>query len=186
METKTRQCSKCGVVKPLSEFCYDQRRPLGVGSHCKSCHSAYGRKWHQEHPDTSKAHLRNRVNKWRQANHGRYLDYSRNRYAERPEIGRAHAAVRRSIKNGTLVKQPCAVCGSEDSESHHDDYSKPLEVIWLCGPHHWLADEARRAREATAGNTQAGTQDFPQTEVRMSGPGSPTDSALEDQRRQVA
>lgn len=54
-----------------------------------------------------------------------------------PEKNEAHKAVNRAIKNGTLVRQSCEVCGaSDDIHAHHDDYSKPLDVRWLCGKHH--------------------------------------------------
>lgn len=49
---------------------------------------------------------------------------------------RAHSAVARALKKGTLVKPlDCEGCGPAYSgklEAHHDDYSKPLEVKWLC------------------------------------------------------
>jgi hypothetical protein len=35
-----------------------------------------------------------------------------------------------------LVPQPCEVCGATKVEKHHPDYSKPLEVRWLCREHH--------------------------------------------------
>lgn len=45
--------------------------------------------------------------------------------------------VHKAIKNGTLVRQPCEVCGSTTAiAAHHDDYSKPLNVRWLCRKHH--------------------------------------------------
>lgn len=40
------------------------------------------------------------------------------------------------IRRGKLKRRPCVVCGSEFSESHHEDYSKPLAVVWLCRKHH--------------------------------------------------
>lgn len=50
---------------------------------------------------------------------------------------RAHSAVAAARRRGELVKQPCEKCGSVDRvEAHHDDYSKPLEVRWLCRFHH--------------------------------------------------
>jgi hypothetical protein len=42
----------------------------------------------------------------------------------------------RAIRRGELVRQPCEVCGNPRSHAHHDDYSKPLEVRWLCAGHH--------------------------------------------------
>lgn len=39
-------------------------------------------------------------------------------------------------RRGKLVQEPCAVCGEEDTEMHHPDYDKPLQVVWLCRPCH--------------------------------------------------
>lgn len=50
-------------------------------------------------------------------------------------------AVRRltwkKIKEGLLIRLPCEICATiEDVQAHHDDYTKPLEVRWLCRKHH--------------------------------------------------
>ena len=65
------------------------------------------------------------VRKWRRAN---------------PEKKRAHDAVDRAIRRGELVRGPCEVCGQR-AEAHHDDYSKPLQVRWLCRGHHKAAHQ---------------------------------------------
>lgn len=39
---------------------------------------------------------------------------------------------RRAIADGRLVRQPCERCSKLKVQAHHDDYSKPLEVRWLC------------------------------------------------------
>lgn len=49
---------------------------------------------------------------------------------------RAHRLVGLAVKAGELVKKPCEVCGSQESEAHHDDYDQPLRVSWLCPKHH--------------------------------------------------
>ncbi len=38
----------------------------------------------------------------------------------------------RAVKNGTLVKADCVKCGDPDSQAHHEDYYKPLDITWLC------------------------------------------------------
>ncbi len=43
----------------------------------------------------------------------------------------ARVAVYRAVKAGRLVKQPCA-CGRTDVQAHHHDYSKQLDVKWVC------------------------------------------------------
>lgn len=44
--------------------------------------------------------------------------------------------VHRALRTGRLTRQPCEVCGAEKVHAHHDDYSRPLEVRWLCPAHH--------------------------------------------------
>jgi hypothetical protein len=52
------------------------------------------------------------------------------------EAGRAHRLVNEALKSGDLVKLPCEVCGTTlRVEGHHEDYTKPLEVQWLCKKH---------------------------------------------------
>lgn len=35
------------------------------------------------------------------------------------------------VRRGKVAKTPCA-CGSLLVEAHHEDYSRPLDVVWLC------------------------------------------------------
>jgi len=39
------------------------------------------------------------------------------------------------LKRGIIKRQYCLICG-DNAEMHHDDYSKPLEIKWLCRKHH--------------------------------------------------
>lgn len=41
-----------------------------------------------------------------------------------------------AIRHGVMDRQPCEICGAEPAEAHHDDYSQPRSVRWLCRVHH--------------------------------------------------
>ena len=123
---EVKRCRKCGAVKPLTDFYANSTAADGREGRCKNCSNAYNRAYSREHPESGRR---------RTAKHLR----------EHPEQSVAHVAVRNALKSGELVRQPCEVCGDPDSEAHHEDYSKPLEVRWLCKPHHREADKARRA-----------------------------------------
>ncbi len=51
-----------------------------------------------------------------------------------PEITKAYLKFNEAIKNGKIMKALlCEKCGNETKlVGHHEDYNKPLEVIWLC------------------------------------------------------
>jgi len=48
----------------------------------------------------------------------------------------AREELNHALRTGEVTKQPCIECGEENSEGHHEDYDKPLEVVWLCRTHH--------------------------------------------------
>jgi hypothetical protein len=60
---------------------------------------------------------------------------SRRHKVANPEKTKARNAVSNAIRDGRLLRQPCEVCGQK-AQAHHHDYSKPLDVQWLCFKHH--------------------------------------------------
>lgn len=36
------------------------------------------------------------------------------------------------LRRGKLKKKPCERCGDPKVQMHHEDYSQPLQVKWLC------------------------------------------------------
>lgn len=48
----------------------------------------------------------------------------------------AQAKVHNALRTGKLERQPCEVCGEMKVHAHHEDYSKPLDIKWLCVKHH--------------------------------------------------
>lgn len=67
------------------------------------------------------------------SNHYKYKKVQKERY---PDRVRARELVHKAKKSGKLIQVPCIICGCEQTEAHHDDYSKPLDVKWLCKKHH--------------------------------------------------
>lgn len=59
------------------------------------------------------------------------------KYARKfPEKRRAHKLVERAKARGEISQQDCETCGNHKSQAHHDDYSRPLDIRWLCYPCH--------------------------------------------------
>lgn len=61
--------------------------------------------------------------------------------AKHPERRKANIAVGNAVRAGRLVPWPCCAVPECDGkpQGHHPDYSRPLDVVWLCPTHH---DEA--------------------------------------------
>ena len=47
------------------------------------------------------------------------------------------------LKKGIIQKQQCVVCGKHDVIAHHEDYSRPNDVIWICEEHHIKYHDAK-------------------------------------------
>ena len=73
---------------------------------------------------------------WAKAHPKERYEYIKKYIAENPEAHAAHCAVRNAVRCGRLKKQPCAICGTLPVGAHHENYSRPLEVVWLCPQHH--------------------------------------------------
>lgn len=40
--------------------------------------------------------------------------------------------VQRARERGIIKKKSCQKCGTVKTYAHHEDYGKPLEIMWLC------------------------------------------------------
>ena len=52
------------------------------------------------------------------------------------KMAKAHGIFKQAIVDKTIIRGNCVICGSPNALGHHDDYNKPLDVIWLCPKHH--------------------------------------------------
>lgn len=154
-----KTCFKCDVSKPLAEFYPHPRMADGHLNKCKDCTRkdtatrvallSTNPKWflgeRRRHRDKSaRARRDGRASKPTAAQfHLRNQKYK----TEHPDKRAAHHAVSNAVRDGRLIKQPCEKCGNPKAQAHHDDYSKPLDVRWLCIPHHNEHHIAERERE---------------------------------------
>jgi ribosomal protein S27AE len=61
-----------------------------------------------------------------------------------------------AINAGRLSRQPCETCGAPETEAHHDDYSQPLAVRWLCKKCHGLVHRGPRYSHCRRGHPMSG------------------------------
>lgn len=75
------------------------------------------------------------------------LEASKRAYIKHKHKWIARAKVQYAVKKGFLIKPKwCEVCNLvKPLQGHHEDYSKPLEVIWLCTGCHADADKILEA-----------------------------------------
>jgi len=96
------------------------------------------KKWDRAYYQRHKAKILAQQAEYSRTKAGRGAEYRKARaYAARhPEKRWAHEKVKDALRRGDLMKSPCEECGSLNVQAHHDDYTKPLSVRWLCRRHH--------------------------------------------------
>jgi ribosomal protein S27AE len=126
-----KSCSKCkgsfGAEDKVGLgkfFTKDRSRNDGFHTRCRSC---------KRKEDSIRDRKPSRGSIWRRANH--------------PEKYRARVILNVAVLSGKIKKYPCVKCGDTKSQGHHEDYKKPLEVIWLCGVCHVKIHSCQPAHE---------------------------------------
>jgi len=146
-------CCRCDKIKENSKLGY-----------CHSCHRQLDREWRLASGRTKRArtgkcrcgqpfasyshcYCVDCASKWRREYLARRTDIKDRFNKQHNERRRKDPNIRLKeyvrgvtntyIKNGWLIRQPCEICATDiNVEAHHDDYSKPIDVRWLCKIHH--------------------------------------------------
>jgi hypothetical protein len=134
---RSAYCYTCGVLKENPNVGY-----------CHACKRKQDNKWRLETGRTQ----RHRTGKCRCGNEFasfsgyQCIDCYRKcrenkkqdpKYKDQSFKENVRSFTRRCIKTGILIRESCRICGTnENIEAHHEDYSKPLDIIWLCRNHH--------------------------------------------------
>lgn len=156
-------CIRCGTHKPIGEYYSHPQMADGHLTVCKACVLA-----------RVNARRAKKIQEIRQYDRERGLLPHRKqavkerapRYADRksaakwrkanPNKATAHSAVEHALRIGTLIRATeCERCGADwQLDAHHENYAKPLEVVWLCkechGARHREINEERRAQKDAA------------------------------------
>lgn len=133
-----KACFKCGRCLALTEF---YKHPMMEDGHLGKCKDCTKR--------DAVLHYRAKADnpEWLAKERARGRDkYARYKYKP---IGkrRAHNLVNSAVRFGRLAKPDwCRLCWTQGGkiEGHHEDYSKPLEVVWLCRSCHGLTKRKHR------------------------------------------
>jgi hypothetical protein len=141
-----KRCPRCGVDKPLTDF-YVRRSGTRAGrpsAYCKRCTIEITIVRKQAHPEATRAAQRRYVKAHPEKATATRLNWAAANPDAMRTIWRAQAAVKRALKTGALVKPAlCVECGQPGRriEGAHHDYSKPLDVRWLCSSCHRRYDK---------------------------------------------
>lgn len=104
-------CSFCHTRKPKGEFYFSAGN---AGSICKPCNKLRMRQYAKTH----RAEIQATASK----------SY---------RLHKDRAIARSNAEDSFPITQPCEVAGCKQlGQRHHDDYSKPLDIRWLCLEHH--------------------------------------------------
>ena len=132
MNNNKRTCVDCNETKDLIEGFY----PTGKGGHyaknCKECRKVQMALQKRDTYDIDKQ----RIKSIKRRDDGRSKENFNRQVNKFPEKNKARVSLRNAVKQGKVDKLPCEVCGGKKPQGHHEDYSKPLEVTWLCQKHH--------------------------------------------------
>jgi len=110
----------------------------GCGECAKCKRAAYMREWYRRPGNAEAQRQSQKASRKRRLEAVREYDRKRGKRVYNLEAERARNRLRKAVERGKLVPQPCEVgidCEGR-IEAHHDDYSRPLDVRWLCQRHH--------------------------------------------------
>ena len=142
----SKLCNKCEGLFPLTSFYKHARMSDGYLNHCKNCVKKKRVSLHRDlNIEKIREYDRNRPNRlernlkqqiYQKTDKGKSVsEKSSKAYCEKyPQKRKAVIALSNAVRDGLILRpEACLSCNSTVRvQGHHNDYSKPLEVIWLC------------------------------------------------------
>lgn len=133
-----KKCYSCGQIKPSeTDFHRNRAQRDGRATACKKCRIRIEDARRRGNPERAA-----RYDKARRARHREQrMAYQREWKKRFPEKYVAHYTYRNALSRGKIARpSKCSACGVAcKPDGHHEDYSKPLEITWLCRKCHAIA-----------------------------------------------
>jgi hypothetical protein len=140
-----KTCRECGAEKTLDQYYKHSAMGDGHLNKCIECVKSRVKKHRDENIDRIKEYDAKRAkNPERVAARKEYAQTEAGKLAHKkaaqnyheryPLKKAAHYMLGNAVRDGRIKRQEfCSECGSTKKvEAHHDDYSKPFDVRWLC------------------------------------------------------
>jgi hypothetical protein len=152
-----RTCNICGTTSDAARFY------TGVTSRCSECHKQAVRAVRAANVERYRAydvfrHVRDREKRlagmkaYAQTERGKAVHAAGHRTWKEQNPHKRDAQIKfgNALRDGKVARgTECECCGTTGRlHGHHDDYSKPLDVRWLCVPCHSAAHHGHPAERA--------------------------------------
>lgn len=148
-------CRACKQSKLIGDFYKHPDMKDGHLNQCKVCVRSKVKDWKAANVERTRECLRgwrarnpgrrkpedpevvaNRHRRWRDTNRDKVNGYTRRWKLMNPDKRKAQTKLHNAIVRGRIVPGPCVECGDPRVDGHHEDYGRPLDVVWLCRKHH--------------------------------------------------
>lgn len=146
----TKRCPNCGQIKTEEHFYHRSgKKSYLLRSYCKECEAEKKKQIYWDNPEVAREyakiinlHHRDKMREYNKKHYKEIRDTEwrknqirKNHKAYRlrnPQKNWCRAKTNNAIISGKIKRQPCEICGNQKSQAHHDDYSKPFHIRWLC------------------------------------------------------
>ena len=144
-EMGKKKCCRCKSVKSLEDFSRNKSFSDGRQHRCKKCSKICDAAYYKKH----RTAILSKTRKYAAENRTNIISKARKYYAEHRDISgvkyheyrqcnqesiKAQETINTSIRSGSLIRPDvCSKCNKPCvPDGHHEDYSKQLDVTWLC------------------------------------------------------
>lgn len=127
-----KPCFKCARRLPIEQFYRHPAMVDGRLGKCKQCTRLDVQANYSANREEKRRLERERYQRRKES----MRRAAESRKHDRPDKYMAQRMLVAAVASGFLRALPCEVCGDKKTDGHHEDYSKPLDVRWLCRTHH--------------------------------------------------